>query len=116
MILKTRSIHLPALALLFLLSSCPAFSQAAPTATQRLHVAAFAGLTGVYTGLEGGRNVALTTGINIGTGSFFRLHPFLELRGTVALNGGSVDSQRNVLGGLKVSKIFEHFQLYGDVL
>ena len=74
-------------------------SQAAPTATQRVHLSAFAGVSGVYTGLEGGRNLSVTAGTGIGAGSFFRLHPSLEVRGTVALDGAQSTRRETSLAG-----------------
>lgn len=91
-------------------------AQGQPTATQRLHASAFAGITGTYTGLASGRNLGITAGVDLGFGSFFSLQPSVELRGTYPLDKGSADSQKNILGGVKLLKDYRRFQPYGDVL
>jgi len=91
-------------------------AQASPTAIQRLHISTFAGATGTYTGLASGRNLGITAGVDIGFRSFLSLQPYIELRGTYAIDKGEVDSQKNVISGLKLAKAYGRFHPYGDVL
>ncbi len=92
------------------------YAQADPTATQRLHASAFGGVTGTYTGLDSGRNLGITAGADLGSGSYFSLQPSFELRGTYAFDKGGVDSQKNILAGLKLVRAYRRFEPYGDVL
>ena len=85
--------------------------QAKPTATEDLRVSVFAGATGTYTGLAGGKNLGFTAGADLGIHSFFGLEPSLEVRGTYPIHDGPVDAQENVLGGLTVSKRYGRFHL-----
>jgi hypothetical protein len=80
-----------------------ALAQAVPTATQPLRVLAFAGATVTNTGLDSGKNAGVTAGVDLSVPSYRGLHPSIEVRGTVPSEDGSVDSQKNVLGGLKVA-------------
>ena len=102
--------------LLLVVGSYPAFSQATPTASRALQVSAFGGLSGVYTGLNGGRNLSITAGADLGFQSRYSLYPSIELRGTYPISNGHIDSQKNVLGGLRVAKIYGRFSPYADIL
>ncbi len=91
-------------------------AQAGPTARQSLHISVFAGGTGTYTGLGGGRNLAFTAGGDLSFRRFFSLEPSLEVRGTYPVYEGHIDSQKNVLGGLKLAKEYARFHPYVDLL
>jgi hypothetical protein len=93
-----------------------AHAQAVPTASQRLQLSTFAGGTGNFTGLNSGKNLGVTAGVDLGFRSFFSLNPFLEARGTYPIDRGHIDSQKNALGGLKVVKTYGRFNPYVDIL
>jgi hypothetical protein len=78
-------------------------AQSLPTATQPLRVLAFAGATVTNTGLDSGANTGLTAGADLSLPSYRGLEPSAEVRGTFPFDQGSVDSQKNILGGLKVA-------------
>jgi hypothetical protein len=75
-----------------------------PTASQTAQLSVFGGLTGDYTGLDGGKNLGITAGLDLGLPPVTRLiRPVVEIRGTFPMDGGKVDSQRNIMGGLRAS-------------
>jgi len=80
-----------------------ALAQSLPTATQPLRLSAFAGGTIINTGLDSGQNTGLTAGVDLSLPSYRGLDPSIEVRGTFPFEKGSVDSQKNFLGGLKVA-------------
>ena len=100
-----------------LLIGAPALAQH-PTATQPAQLSVFGGLTGDYTGLDGGKNLGLTAGLDLGLPTFSRLvRPVAEFRGTFPIDGGKVDSQRYVLGGLRADIWLGHrLHPYADIL
>lgn len=88
-----------------------------PTAVQPMQLSAFGGVSGVYTGLAGGKNFSVTAGGDIGLPPVFGVRPTLELRGTYPMDRGLVDNQRSVLAGLRVDFLLGHrWHPYGDVL
>ncbi len=91
-------------------------AQSAPTATRTLRISAFAGANGTFTGLSGGRNAGVTAGADLSIRPYFSLEPSLEVRGTYPVHDGTIDAQKNILGGLKVAKRFGPFHPYGDIL
>ena len=91
-------------------------AQATPTATAGLQFSAFGGLTGTYTGVGLGRNLGVTAGVDATFRPFFGVFPSLELRGTYPVHDGRVDSQKNFLGGIKLSKHIGRIQPYGDFM
>lgn len=91
-------------------------AQAAPTANREIRLSAFAGVNGTFTGLEGGKNAGLTAGADLGIRPYFSLEPSIEVRGTYPVHDGTIDAQRNILAGLKISKRFGPFHPYGDIL
>jgi hypothetical protein len=111
---RTRASFLSATLLLCLSFSPAAHAQAGPTATQTFQIAAFAGATGTLIGLDQGRNTGITAGGDLGFRSFYRLHPFLEVRGTYPVDNGSVAGLKNVLIGVKIEKRIARAHLYGD--
>ena len=106
-----------ALALAFVATTL-AHGQANPTASRSLEISAFGGLTGTYTGISGGRNLGITAGVDIGLRPFFGFRPFLEGRGTAAIDGGQIDAQKDALGGIRIEhKLFRsNLRAYGDIL
>ncbi len=92
-------------------------AQAAPAVTQAASLSVFAGVTGTFTGLSSGKNVGITAGADYGLPYYFRSwHPSLELRGSYPFDKGKVDSQKDILGGLKVGRTFGRMHPYGDIL
>ena len=92
-------------------------AQSAPTAAKLLELSTFGGINGTYTGLAGGRNLGITAGVDIGVRSFHGYRPFLEGRGTYPVDGGTIDRQKNALGGVRVERfILPSLRVYGDFL
>jgi hypothetical protein len=88
-----------------------------PTATQRLQLSGFGAVSGVFTGLGGGKNFSVTAGGDLGLPPFHGVRPTIELRGTYPTDRGLVDNQRSVLGGLRVDFLLGHrWRPYGDFL
>ncbi len=94
----------------------PAHAQSAPTATRTLRLSVFAGANGTFTGLSGGRNAGIAAGADLSIRPYFSLEPSIEVRGTYPVHDGTIDAQKNILGGLKVAKRFGPFHPYGDIL
>ncbi len=93
-----------------------AHAQSVPTASRTLRLSAFAGANGTFTGLSGGKNAGLTAGVDLSLRPYFSLEPSIEVRGTYPVHDGTIDAQKNILGGLKVAKHFGPFHPYGDIL
>lgn len=90
---------------------------ALPTASRSLELSAFAGLSGVYTGLAGGKNLSFTAGGDLGLLPYHGVRPSLEVRGTYPMDSGRIDSQKSILGGLKVDVLLNHrLHPYADIL
>jgi hypothetical protein len=105
-----------ALAAITTIFAANASAQAAPTATKDIQLSGFAGVTGVQTGLCGGKNLGVTAGFDIGFRPVYSLRPSFEIRGTYPFARGHIDSQKSVLAGLKVGKPFGRLSPYGDAL
>lgn len=101
---------------IFLCAASTARPQAAPAATQTLRISAFGGLTGNWTGLQGGKNLGFTAGGDLTLPAFRTFAPSIEIRGTYPFIEGNIDSQRNLLGGLKVERRYGRIHPYGDIL
>ena len=91
-------------------------AQGIPTASRAVAPSAFAGLTGTYTGLNGGRNLGFTAGLDVAIRPFFGLTPSAEVRGTYPLDSGQIAGEESVLAGLRVGKRFNHVRPYADIL
>ncbi len=98
-------------------------AQAIPAASRPLTFSAFGALTGTYTGLGdtgatfgGGKNLGITAGADIGWKPFHRYYPALEVRGTYPVDKGKIDSQENLLFGLRIARFYGNFRPYGDFL
>jgi hypothetical protein len=88
-----------------------------PTATRELQLSAFGAASGVYTGLSGGKNFAITAGADLGLPPWRGIRPTLEVRGTYPTDHGLVDSQKSILFGPKVEFLLSHrLRPYGDFL
>jgi opacity protein-like surface antigen len=101
---------------LALVASPLVHAQAIPAASRPFAFSAFGAATGTFTGLGGGKNLGITAGVDLSFRPFYRFYPSVEARGTYPVDGGNVDSQRNVLFGLKVERIYNNFHPYVDFL
>jgi hypothetical protein len=105
-----------ALLLATLCWTCAAKAQA-PTAIQKMQLSAFGGVSGVFTGLNSGKNFSVTAGVDLALPPVIHLRPTLEARGTFPADHGLVDSQKSAEGGLRVDFLLGHrFHPYGDFL
>src|SRR5580704_6031920 len=91
-------------------------AQANPAGTQQLQISAFAGLTGTFTDLAGGKNLGITAGADLTFLAFRTFRPSLEIRGTYPIDGGQISSQKNFLLGPRVEYPIGHFHPYADFL
>lgn len=92
-------------------------AQSLPTASQALQITAFGGASGVYTGLGGGKNLSITTGVDLGLAPHRGIRPVIEVRGTYPIDKGTIASQKSVLGGLRADFLLGHrIRPYGDFL
>ncbi|MGD0799105.1 MAG: hypothetical protein ABR910_15430 [Acidobacteriaceae bacterium] len=88
-----------------------------PTAIQRLQLSAFGAVSGVFTGLGGGKNFSVTAGADLALPPFHGVRPTLEARGTYPTDRGLVDNQKSAMGGLRVDFLLGHrWHPYGDFL
>jgi hypothetical protein len=99
-----------------LVCSSIAVAQATPAATQPIHLSAFGGITGSYTGLEQSKNLGITAGVDVSFKPFYRLYPSAEFRGTYPIDDGTVAAEKNFLGGLKLERPYGFTHPYGDIL
>ena len=91
--------------------------QTRPTATRVLQLSAFGAVSGVYTGLSSGKNLSVTAGGDLGLPPWRGMRPTIEVRGTYPIDDGTLDSQRSVLGGIRVDFLLNHrLRPYGDFL
>ena len=104
--------------LLFLLfATVPAaYCQADATDVRSMQLYAFGGATGTFTGIDGGKNLGITAGVDLGFGGFHDFLPTIEVRGTYPVDKGTLASESNFLGGLKVERQYRAFHPYVDVL
>ncbi len=109
-------IRILAISLALFALSAGAHAQARPAASKTFELSAFGGLTGTYTGLNGGKNLGITAGVDLGFHPFFGFIPSAEFRGALALDKGHIDSQKNALGGIRVEKRYGNLHPYADIL
>ena len=93
-----------------------ASAQSSPAASRALDPSVFLGFSGVYTGIQTGRNLSLTAGANLGLVPFHGYVPAIELRGTYPINSGAVAGEESVEAGIRVSKRYGRARPYGDLL
>lgn len=100
-----------------LMASCSyASGQSLATATREITPSVFGGVSGVYTGLDAGRNLSVMAGVDVTFRPRSVWQPALEYRGMYALDKGGIDSMKNNLGGIKILKSYGHLRPYGDAL
>ncbi len=91
--------------------------QAEPTATNAYQLSAFGALAGVYTGISGGRNLSLAAGVDLALAPYRGLRPTLEVRGVYPIEKGTIVSEKDGLGGLRLDFPLGHrVHPYGDFL
>ncbi|MEI9978170.1 MAG: outer membrane beta-barrel protein [Edaphobacter sp.] len=93
-----------------------ALSQASPAGTQHLELSAFAGVTGTFTDLAGGKNLGITAGADLTFLGFRLFRPSLEARGTYPIDKGKISSQKNFLVGPRVEYPIGRLHPYADFL
>lgn len=96
--------------------ACTGHAQVASTATQQLQLSAFAGGTGTFTDLEGGKNLDITAGADLTFLGLRFVRPSFEVRGTYPIDKGTISSQKNFLVGPKVEHAFGRLHPYVDFL
>lgn len=104
------------LACLSLLSAARLSAQATTTASQDVNLSGFAGISGVWTGFDGGRNLSITAGADL---ALYRTHGTTlaaEVRGTSAFDQGDIDSQKTFLGGVQAAFRYRNLRPYADFL
>lgn len=79
-------------------------------------LSAFGGVDGTYTGLSNGKNVGITAGVDLRVYTWRRYMISAEVRGTTPFSDGPVDSQKNVLAGGTVDRIFGRLDPYAGIL
>jgi hypothetical protein len=89
-------------------------AQAMPAANKPFSFSAFAGATGTYTGLSGGKNLGITAGGDISFKPYHFFYPSVEVRGTYPIDDGKVDAQENILFGVKAERYYGNFRPYVD--
>jgi len=88
-----------------------------PTAVQPLQLSGFAAVGGNFTGLGGGKNFDVIAGADLGLPPVHGMRPTAEVRGTYPSDHGLVDSQKSILGGLRVDFLLGHrIHPYADFL
>jgi hypothetical protein len=106
-----------AFTLVLLAASLTAAAQSMPTATRALQLSAFGGVSGVYTGLVGGKNFSITAGVDLGLAPWHGVRPVIEVRGTYPADRGDIDAQKSILAGVDFEFLLSHrFRPYGDFL
>lgn len=104
------SLYLPLLILG--LSSGAALAQAKPTAVRSISPSAFVLVGGSLTGLgadgtptfsNGGKNLLITAGVDVGFYSFGHYTVAAEVRGSFPIDKGKIVAQRAIMGGARVS-------------
>jgi hypothetical protein len=88
-----------------------------PTAVQKLQLSAFAGAGADFTGLSGGKNLSVTAGADLALPPLHGIRPGIEIRGTYPADHGLIDSQKDVLGGLRTDFLLgSRLHPYADFL
>jgi hypothetical protein len=113
--------HITALAKLALLMTVASLThvghaQSVSTASQQLELSAFGAATGTFTNIEGGKNLGITAGLDLTYLPLRLLRPSIEVRGTYPIYDGHVDSQKNILAGVRVEHAFGRLHPYADFL
>ena len=114
--MKYKSAFVLALSTAIVFTGANASAQSTPAGTQQLQLSVFAGATGTYTNLEGGKNLGITAGADLTFLAFRLFRPSFEARGTYPIDGGDISSQKNFLLGPKVEYPIGRLHPYVDFL
>ena len=90
--------------------------QSTATASRAVDPSVFAGISGAYTGLSGGRDLGVTAGVDVGFRQFFGLSPAIEVRGTYPMDNGTIVGEESFEGGLRIQKRIGRLRPYVDFL
>jgi hypothetical protein len=105
-----------AFAVVILLPSSALLAQAVVTDGRPLEPSVFGGFTMTQTGLNGGRNLSITSGIDVGIKAYRAYELSLEGRATVSIQSGTVVGENEALGGLRIERHMGHMHPYLNVL
>lgn len=94
-------------------TSCSAQATATASATSNLEL--FGGISKVYTGIQG-QNTSFTAGGDFILRRFAGFVPSAEVRGTYALRKGNVAAEKNILGGITLTREFGSVRPYVNFL
>jgi hypothetical protein len=98
-------------------TSVASAQEALPTAVRPMQLSAFGGVSPVFTGLSGGKNFSIAAGADLALPNYRVVRPVIEVRGTYPTDRGLVDSQKSILGGLRVDFLLgRRIHPYGDFL
>jgi hypothetical protein len=111
-----KTVARAALSLSLIFQALSGHAQRQAPATRQLDLSAFAGATGTFTDVRGGKNLGITAGLDLTYLHFRILQPSLEVRGTYPIHEGTIDSQKNILVGPKVEHAFGRLHPYADFL
>jgi opacity protein-like surface antigen len=111
-----RYCRLFSLGLLIFCASAASHAQGNATDARAIQLYGFGGGTGVYTGLNGGHNIGVTAGVDLGFGAHYGFLPMLEVRGTYPVDSGTIVNERNFLGGVHVDRQYRAAHPYVDLL
>jgi hypothetical protein len=112
---RVRYIFSLAFAMCFILLY-PAMGQGDATAKRSLQLSVFGGANGTFTGLQSGKNLGLVVGGGLSFLSYHQWRPSIEIRGKFAVHEGTTDSQKNVVGGLRLEHKIWIGRVYVDAL
>lgn len=105
-----------ALILTFAVFARQAHAQALPTATRTQELSVFGGATGTFTGLDRGKNLGITAGVDYSFYSYRGYHPAIEVRGTYPIHDGQIDALKSFLGGIRIEHRVRRLRPYVDGL
>jgi len=78
------------------------YAQSISTASRQAELSAFAGGSGNFTGLNSGKNLDITAGLDLTFLRFRYLRPAIEVRSSYPFYSGQVGGQKNILAGPKI--------------
>ena len=90
-------------------------AQATATASATSNLELFGGISKVYTGVQG-QNTSFTAGGDFILRRFAGFVPSAEVRGTYAFKKGNVAGEKNILGGIKLTREFGSVRPYVNFL
>ncbi|WP_263418462.1 hypothetical protein [Terriglobus albidus] len=90
-------------------------AQATATASATSNLELFGGVSKVYTGIQG-QNTSFTAGGDFILRRFAGFVPSAEVRGTYAFRKGNIAAEKNILGGIKLTREFGSVHPYVDFL